>query len=203
MTEDAAELYGSNEVLLDYGILAGTFHCSAHVDYTLSKSNEWFSAISRVVNKYLAQPLTPNIASQIKQRLGQSSQNNSFAELNQHLTAVFMAAMADHRSDAYDKFEDISGLIKGTKFNFKNPRTPFQVNNLHRPCASKAHSHEGCNHVEKLRSLLDCENSMVAEADKKLLTKLDVRHKFVDVTQEIEMLEWAGINFGAADAYKL
>jgi hypothetical protein len=32
-----------------------------------------------------------------------------------------MTAMADNKSDAFDKFEDISALIKGTKFNFKNP----------------------------------------------------------------------------------
>jgi hypothetical protein len=81
ITEDAAELYGSNDVLLDYGILAGTFHCSAHIDYTLERSNEWFSAIARVVNKYLTQPLTNDISSRVKSGLN-GKQGNSFVELN-------------------------------------------------------------------------------------------------------------------------
>lgn len=127
ITEDAAELYGSNDVLLDYGILAGTFNCSAHVDYTLERSDEWFKAISRVVDKYLTQPLTQDISNRVKAGLN-GKDGNSFQELNQHLTTVFMNAMQNHSSDAFDKFEDISLMIKKTNFKFSNPKPAFEVN---------------------------------------------------------------------------
>jgi hypothetical protein len=54
---------------------------------------------------------------------------NSFEELNQHLTTVFMNAMQNHSSDAFDKFEDISLMIKKTNFKFSNPKPAFEVNN--------------------------------------------------------------------------
>jgi hypothetical protein len=43
----------------------------------------------------------------------------------------------------------------------------------------------------------------VSESDKKLLTEQKPRFNIADVAQEIEMLEWAGINFGASNSYKL
>ena len=199
LTEDSAELYGSNEVLLDYGILAGTFHCSAHIDYTLEKSNAWFNSISKVVDKYLCQPLSLNISSQIKKSLNTTSdgRQGAFQELNSHLTKIFMTAMADNKSDAFDKFEDISALIKGTKFNFKNPLAAAQVNQ------KKKFAHGSCDHSEKLRELLHGENALVKEKDKSLITSMNPRFNMADITQEIEMLGWAGINFGSSDAYKL
>jgi hypothetical protein len=43
----------------------------------------------------------------------------------------------------------------------------------------------------------------VKEKDKSLITSMNPRFNMADITQEIEMLGWAGINFGSSDAYKL
>lgn len=36
--------------------------------------------------------------------------------------------MLHHPDDAYDKFEDISGLVKQTNFKIKDPKNDFDIN---------------------------------------------------------------------------
>ena len=59
--EEAADIFGRNGKLLDFGILAGTFHEAAFLYWNLKKTDAWFSAISRACMKHLPQPLTRSI----------------------------------------------------------------------------------------------------------------------------------------------
>ena len=49
-------------------------------------------------------------------------------DLYSHLTEVFNRIMLHHQSDAYDKFEEISALVKRTHLSFKDPKRDFEVN---------------------------------------------------------------------------
>ena len=49
-------------------------------------------------------------------------------DLYSHLTEVFNRIMLHHQSDAFDKFEEISALVKRTHISFKDPKRDFEVN---------------------------------------------------------------------------
>ena len=49
-------------------------------------------------------------------------------DLYSHLTEVFNRIMLHHQSDAFDKFEEISALVKKTHLSFKDPKRDFEVN---------------------------------------------------------------------------
>ena len=50
------------------------------------------------------------------------------ADLYAHLTEVFNRIMLHHPHDAYDKFEEISSLVKKTNFKIKDPNFDIEVN---------------------------------------------------------------------------
>ena len=50
------------------------------------------------------------------------------ADLYTHLTEVFNRIMLHHPTDAYEKFEEISGLVKHTNFKIQDPDHDFDVN---------------------------------------------------------------------------
>ena len=54
--------------------------------------------------------------------------NNVKSDLYSHLTEVFNRILQYHPYDAYDKFEEISGLVKHTNFKIKDPDHDFDVN---------------------------------------------------------------------------
>ena len=49
-------------------------------------------------------------------------------DLYSHLTEVFNRILLHHSDDAYDKFEEISALVKQTNLKFKNPNSSNEVN---------------------------------------------------------------------------
>ena len=49
-------------------------------------------------------------------------------DLYTHLTEVFNRILLHHSGDAYDKFEEISALVKKTDLKFKDPKYDFEVN---------------------------------------------------------------------------
>ncbi len=49
-------------------------------------------------------------------------------DLYSHLTEVFNRIMLYHKTDAFDKFEEISALVKKTHLSFKDPKRDFEVN---------------------------------------------------------------------------
>ena len=66
----------------------------------------------------------------IKQQLKQARDNGSTIKLDlyTHLTEVFNRIMLNHPYDAYDKFEEISLLVKQTNLKIKNPQYDYEVN---------------------------------------------------------------------------
>ena len=49
-------------------------------------------------------------------------------DLYTHLTEVFNRILLHHSGDAYEKFEEISALVKKTDLKFKDPKFDFEVN---------------------------------------------------------------------------
>ena len=49
-------------------------------------------------------------------------------DLYSHLIEVFNRIMLHHPEDGYEKFEEISALVKQTNFKIKDPQNDFDVN---------------------------------------------------------------------------
>ena len=61
-------------------------------------------------------------------RQGKDIGANVPQDLYSHLTDVFNRILLHHPEDAYDKFEEISALVKSTDLKFKDPKYDFEVN---------------------------------------------------------------------------
>ena len=59
-------------------------------------------------------------------------------DLYSHLTEVFNRILLHHSDDAYDKFEEISALVKQTNLKFKNPTSANEVNTATAPESNSA-----------------------------------------------------------------
>ena len=66
------------------------------------------------------------IKSQLKQARASGSPVSQ--DLFSHLTEVFNRIMLNHPYDAFDKFEEISQLVKETSLKIKNPLPDSEVN---------------------------------------------------------------------------
>lgn len=67
-----------------------------------------------------------NIKSQLRDAAASGGSSN--ATLYSHLTEVFNRCVQKHPTDSFDKFEEMSVLIKKTHMPFSNPKTDFEVN---------------------------------------------------------------------------
>jgi len=97
----------------------------------------------------------------------------------------------NHPTDAYDKFEEISALVKQTKLKFNDPNTDEVVN-----APTKISRETECEekHLSMRKNLLNGASNLSKE-DKALVTK-DKTFCIPNFEEEAEMLSWAGINFG-------
>jgi hypothetical protein len=68
----------------------------------------------------------------IKQQLKEATNVSSAVKLDlyTHLTEVFNRIMLHHQYDAYDKFEEISHLIKQTHLKIQDPKFDYEVNQI-------------------------------------------------------------------------
>ena len=68
----------------------------------------------------------------IKQQLKQARDQGSTVKLDlyTHLTEVFNRIMLHHPYDAFDKFEEISHLVKQTHLKIKDPKFDHEVNGI-------------------------------------------------------------------------
>ena len=66
----------------------------------------------------------------IKQQLKEAKDCGSTVKLDlyTHLTEVFNRIMLYHQNDAFDKFEEISHLVKQTHLKIKDPKLDSEVN---------------------------------------------------------------------------
>jgi len=80
--------------------------------------------------------VTLDTLERIKQQLKQAKDNGSTIkqDLYTHLTEVFNRIILHHPYDAFDKFEEISLLVKKTNLKVKDPKFDHEVNQIkHRP----------------------------------------------------------------------
>ena len=56
--------------------------------------------------------------------------NNVNLDLYQHLVEVFNRIMLHHPSDAFEKFEEISHLIKQTHLKIRDPAFDYEINSI-------------------------------------------------------------------------
>ena len=68
------------------------------------------------------------IKAQLKQARDQGSSIK--LDLYTHLTEVFNRIMLHHPYDAFDKFEEISNLVKQTHLKIKDPKFDYDVNSI-------------------------------------------------------------------------
>lgn len=68
------------------------------------------------------------IKAQLKQARDQGSSIK--LDLYTHLTEVFNRIMLHHPYDAFDKFEEISHLVKQTHLKIKDPKFDYDVNSI-------------------------------------------------------------------------
>ena len=117
-------------------------------------------------------------------------------DLYNHLTEVFNRVIMHHSgsTDAYEKFEEISALVKQTHLKFKDPLKDSEVNAALLPQAATT---QGV-HVAKCDGLL----AGKIAGPKELLSK-DKTFTLTNFAEEAEMLEWANIGFGEENTYKL
>lgn len=119
-------------------------------------------------------------------------------DLYSHLTEVFNRILLHHQDDAYDKFEEISALVKQTDLKFKDPKNDFELNAA---CSAQAVS-ERQRWVQRSKNLLNEVNDLISSQDKSLLTK-NKTFAIPNFDEEAEMLEWAGISFGEENTLRL
>ena len=148
------------------------------------------------------------IKSQLKQARDQGSTVK--LDLYTHLTEVFNRIMLHHPYDAYDKFEEISHLVKQTHLKIKDPKFDYDVNAI---------QHEQSNPqkeawIKKCKNLLNEVShpfalsrvnqivDLIPKEDRSLLTK-DKTFVIPNVIDEARMFEWAGVSFGEEETYKL
>ena len=119
-------------------------------------------------------------------------------DLFSHLTEVFNRIVLHHQDDAYEKFEEISALIKQTDLNFNNPQRDSDLNAAG---AAQAVS-ERDMWVRKSKNLLSEVNDLVSANDSSLLST-NKTFQIPDLAEEAEMLEWAGVSFGEDNIIRL
>lgn len=121
-------------------------------------------------------------------------------DLYSHLTEVFNRIMLHHQSDAFNKFEEISALVKKTHLSFRDPKRDFEVNAS--AGAQSIDEQERCHWIQKSKNLLNEINDLASPADKRALIT-EKQFAMPNFAEEAEMLEWAGVCFGEEDTYRL
>ena len=104
-----------------------------------------------------------------------------------------------HHEDAFDKFDEISVLVKQTNLKFKDPKVDADLRQS--PAAAQAVT-ERQKWVQSSKNLLSDVNDLVSAADRKLLTK-DKTFTIPNLKEQADMLEWGGVSFGEENTLKL
>lgn len=112
-------------------------------------------------------------------------------DLYTHLTEVFNRIMMHHPKDAFEKFEDISALVKRTNFKIKDPEYDHLVNEK----AGVVTNKQALEFIERVKNLLRDHPDMVKPEDRKLVSNL-ASTKMQNFVQCADMLELAGVGFG-------
>ena len=118
-------------------------------------------------------------------------------DLYSHLNEVFNRIMLHHQTEGYDKFEEISALVKQTNFKIKDPQNDYDVNTV----AGVVQNKELLDLLEKWRNLLNEFPDLVAPVDRKRYVSTQLKCVIPDFPEQAEMFEWAGYGFGADTSF--
>lgn len=101
-------------------------------------------------------PQATHTLDSIKAQLRRESDlgSNVKADLYSHLTEVFTRIIQHHPEDAYDKFEEISNLVKKNNLKIINPKYDFELNALNAGGNHYLTNHEALVMVERAKKLL-------------------------------------------------
>ena len=106
--------------------------------------------------------------------------------------------MLHHPNDAYDKLEEISGLVKQTNFKIKDPKDEHEINKE----AGVINQAERLAQIQMAKDLLNEIANMVEDSDQRFVKK-DVNCVISDFVNDSEMLEQAGIGFGENGSFMI
>ncbi|CDW78166.1 UNKNOWN [Stylonychia lemnae] len=124
--------------------------------------------------------------------------NNVNLDLYQHLTEVFNRIMLHHQQDGYQRFEEISHLVKQTHLKIKDPAYDYEVNAQQ----SEQNDPQRAQWIQKSKNLLKEIVDQLPRDERDLLTK-DKTFIIPNIPEEQRMFEWAGIVFGEELTAKL
>ena len=140
----------------------------------------------------------PDTFQTVKALLQKSKQVGAIkVDLFGHITEIINRILAHHKYDAYQKFEEISYLIKKTQLKVKNPKPMDQVKELNADQTQL----ELDRYVDEVRSLLY--NKISVPSYYKHLVKKSYQCAVGDFLEQSQMLDWAGISFGESETYRI
>jgi len=111
-----------------------------------------------------------------------------------HLSEVLARITKFHPYDGFDRFEEISTLVKETKTKRENAKPDADLNG--KSATPSITAKEALAYIEKAKTLLnEMPDSSIKMEDRNLFTN---NTKFVipNLSEQAKVLEWAGINFG-------
>jgi len=118
-------------------------------------------------------------------------------DLFSHITEIVNRIISHHKYDAYQKFEEISLLVKKTQLKIKNPKPIEEFRKLNSDDANNQLD----KYVDSVRSLLN-DKVLLSASDKKLIKK-NPECVIGDFLEQNEMLKFAGISFGESETYRI
>lgn len=124
------------------------------------------------------------------------------SDLYSHLTEVFSRIMQYHPYDAFEKFEEISILVKHTNYTAPNPASDYELNGRIATGYAEVTNNQAIRAIEKAKSLLSEKVFGVEMVDRQLLTT-GKKFNIPNLEKQACMLEWAGVSFGDDRMYIL
>ena len=121
-------------------------------------------------------------------------------DLYTHLTEVFNRVLVHQGDDAYDRFEEISALVKQTDLKFTDKKSAAELNSIANSAAKSVSERD--EWVRRSKNLLNEVNDLIEAEDRHLLSK-NKKFAIPNFEEEAEMLDWAGINFGEDNTLRL
>lgn len=127
-------------------------------------------------------------------RTQKDPQSKVSKDLYNHLNEVFNRIIKYHPYDAFDKFEEISQLVKQTTFKIEDPKYDFEVNGNVLRQNNNLTNAQALEFIERAKRLL-AEKNDVAKQDKGLVSR-NQKINLPNFLQHAQLLEWAGVSFG-------
>lgn len=113
------------------------------------------------------------------------------SDLYTHLIEVFNRIMLHHPHDSYEKFEQISALVKQTNFKIRDPLKDEDLNQNVTVISNK----QALDLIQKAKNLMQEVPDLVAKPDLRKLVP-DSKCVIPNFVEHADMLQWAGVGFG-------